>query len=459
MIQPSPVTVPTSPLEPVASFAELVGYFGLHTQPPHHWRIGLEHEKVGVRSDGRPIPFDGSDGLWALLKKTEELDFVARLENGHPVEMWRGDDKISLEPGGQVEMSAGPASSMAEAAAAMRSHLVELRSVASAFDIRFIAGGFRPFGQLDDVQWQPKRRYEIMRTFLPEQGRQGRLAPEMMKRTATVQFNFDFSDEVDAAQRMRMGFGVSPLVTALSASSPFVDGKPSGYLSYRAAVWLQTDENRCGVIREAFLPDFSFAGYAKWALDVPMFFIVRQGRYITFAKPTSFRQFWQQGVDDGPLHHQATIADWELHLSTVFPEVRLKKTVEMRGADAAPLPVSFGLGALWRGLVDDPEAREAAWQLVAYASVDEREAVRREVPHAALQARLGSHTLADLAPELVRIAAAGLSRLAGGEADAKLLDPIAELAASGRCPAQAMLEDYDRLGGDPAKLIDAWEHQ
>lgn len=459
LVQPSSFTVSDFLAEPVTSFVQLVRYFERQTKPSSHWRIGLEHEKIAVRHDGSPVPFDGPQGLWALLMKLERLGFSARLENGHPVALWRDTDNVTLEPGGQVEMSAGPAASMTQAAQAMRSHLVELRSLATDLDIRFIAAGFRPFGTLDDVPWQPKRRYEIMRTFLPEQGRDGNLAPEMMKRTATVQFNFDFSDETDAAQRMRMGFGVTPLVTALSAASPLVQGKPSGYMTYRAAIWLQTDENRCGLLPAAFRDDFSFAAYAEWALDIPMFFVVRGDVYLTFDKPTTFREFWRQGIDDGKVVHRATLADWEMHLSTVFPEVRLKRTVEMRGADAAPLPVAFGLGALWRGLVDDPEAREAAWQLVSYATPEEREATRRQVPKMALEANLGRHKLGDLAPELVAIAKQGLLRLNEGDADARLLEPLEQLAAERRCPAMAMLEDYERFNGDPAKLIAAWEHQ
>lgn len=459
LVQPSSFTVSDFLAEPVTSFVQLVRYFERQTKPPSQWRVGLEHEKIGVRPDGTPIPFAGPNGLWALLMKLERLGFKARFENGHPVALWRDMDNVTLEPGGQVEMSAGPKATMTEAAHAMRSHLVELRSLATDLDIRFISGGFRPFGTLEDVQWQPKRRYEIMRTFLPQQGRDGRLAPEMMKRTATVQFNFDFSDEADAAQRMRMGFGVTPLVTALSASSPLVEGKPSGFLTYRAAIWLQTDENRCGLLPAAFRDDFSFASYAEWALDVPMFFVVRGDSYLTFERPTSFREFWQNGLPEGNVHHHALLSDWEMHLSTVFPEVRLKRTVEMRGADAAPLPVAFGLGALWRGLVDDPQAREAAWQLVAYATPEEREATRRQVPKMALEANLGRHKLADLVPELVAIAKQGLLRLGGGAADAQLLEPLEELAAERRCPAMAMLEDYNRFNGDPAKLVQAWEHQ
>ncbi len=455
LLQPSAAIVNTPAQEPVTSFLQLVRYFEQQATPQVGWRVGLEHEKLAVRRNGAPIPFEGPQGLWALLQRCERLGFVPEMEAGHPIALWRGDDKISLEPGGQVEMSAAPAQTMTQAASAMRSHLRELRAVAQDLDITFIAGGFRPFGTLEDVPWQPKRRYEIMRRFLPAQG--GRLAWEMMKRTATVQFNFDFLNEADAVERMRSAFAVSSLVTALSASSPFVDGKPSGYRSYRAAVWLETDEHRCGLLPFALGPESSFAGYADWALDVPMFFIVRNDQHIAFDGSVTFRSFWQRGFEHQGQQHHATMGDWETHLSTVFPEVRLKKTIEMRGADAAPLPVAFGLGALWRGLTDDPLARQAAWELVAYATSDEREVTRREVPALGLGARLGRFALKDLAPKLVQIAAQGLARLPGGEGDVALLDPLVELAQQGRCPADEMLATFAQHQGDPTALVAAWE--
>ena len=456
LLQPSAAIVNTPAQEPITSFLQLVKYFEQQAKPRDRWRIGLEHEKIAVHRDGAVVPFDGPTGLWALLGACERLGFVAHLEAGHAVELWRGDDKISLEPGGQVEMSAAPAKTMAEAAAAMRSHLIELRTVAEDLDITFISGGFRPFGKLADVPWQPKPRYEIMQSFLPAQG--GRLAWEMMKRTATVQFNFDFANEADAVERMRSAFAVSSLVTALSAASPIVDGQPSGFRSYRAAVWLETDEHRCGLLPFAFTAEASFGRYAEWALDVPMFFIIRDGQHLPFDGSMTFRRFWQHGHQHLGHSHHATMEDWELHLSTVFPEVRLKKTIEMRGADAGPLPVAFALGALWRGLTDDPGARNAAWELVASATTEEREATRRAVPREGLDARLGRWTLKELANPLVEIAAEGLKRLPGGSQDLPLLEPLAALAKQGRCPADDMLQAFHQAKGDPASLVQAWQH-
>jgi glutamate--cysteine ligase len=274
----------------------------------------------------------------------------------------------------------------------------------------------------------------------------------MMKRTATVQANLDFADEDEAADKMRTALALSPLLTAMFASSPISEGKPNGYLSYRAAVWLDVDETRCGILPFAFKPGFGFRDYVEWALDVPMFFLVRDGRYHPVGG-MPFRRFFVEGWNG----ETATIGDWETHLSTLFPEVRLKRYIEVRGADAAPLPVAAGLGAVWRGLLDDRSARQAAFALVADASVDERERLRREVPRAGLAARLSGRLLSDLAPEICRIARQGLAGLPGGVADQALLDPLAELAAAKRCPADDMLDAFNSAGGDAGKLVDAWE--
>jgi glutamate--cysteine ligase len=275
----------------------------------------------------------------------------------------------------------------------------------------------------------------------------------MMKRTATVQANFDFADEQEATDKIRTALGVTSIVTALFAASPITDGKPNGYKSYRAAIWLQTDEDRCGLLPFAFKPDFGFRDYAEWALDVPMFFVVRDGVYHPVPAGLTFRRFLHQGFAG----EQPTLADWELHLSTVFPEVRLKRTIEVRGADAAALPFACGLGALWRGLLDDPDARAQAWRLVADRTMSERETLRREVPRAGLAARLGGRSLRDLAVEVCGIAAAGVKRLPDGAADAKLIDPLLAYAQAGRCPADDLLDDFQATGGDPRKLIDRWE--
>ena len=239
-----------------------------------------------------------------------------------------------------------------------------------------------------------------MRRYFPEQGRQSRLAHYMMKQTATVQANFDYLDEADATAKMRTAFGVTSIVTALCAASPISEGRPNGFKSQRAAIWLETDEDRAGILPFAFQPGFSFRDYAEWALDVPMFFVVRDGTYRP-ARALTFRRFVAEGFEG----EEATMRDWEVHLSTVFPEVRLKRYIEVRGADAGPLPMAGAVAALWRGVLDDPEACAAAWTLVAGATLAEREALRRAVPREGLAARFGGRSVRDLAVELLALGA------------------------------------------------------
>ncbi|HEY0712768.1 MAG TPA: glutamate-cysteine ligase family protein, partial [Polyangia bacterium] len=306
-----------------------------------------------------------------------------------------------------------------------------------------------PWGRLDEIPWLPKQRYAIMRDYLPRHGRHGH---DMMKRTATVQVNLDFADEADAAEKMRVGFACSSIVTALYAASPITEGRPNGYKSFRAAVWLDMDESRCGLIPAVFEPGFGYRAYAEWAADVPMFFLARNGQYHALPNLT-FRRFMKEGWQG----EHATLDDWALHLSTVFPEVRLKRTIEMRGADAGPLPFVDGLAALWHGLLDDPDARQAAWARVAKASSGERLDLRRAVPRAGLSARFLGRDLAALASELCDIAAAGLARIPGGERDRPLLEPLAQFARAGRSPADDMLKDFDAHRGNPQRLIEAWQ--
>jgi glutamate--cysteine ligase len=432
--------------QPITDPRQLVEHFRAGAKPRDAWRVGAEHEKIGVYSDGRPIPYEGSGGIRALL---EEL---ARRTGGRPVDesgsiiaIDLGRSSITLEPGGQLELSGTAAADATEAAPELLQHLALLKGISAPLDISWLAVGFRPFGRLDDVPWMPKGRYRVMKAYLPTRGR---LAHEMMKRTATVQANLDYSDELDAARKLRTAMGVSSLVTALFANSPLVDGKPSGYLSYRAAVWLETDPDRCGILPLAFDdPETLFARYADWALDVPMFFVYR-GAY-TPAEGMTFRQFLAQGFRG----ERATLGDWELHLSTLFPEVRLKRYLEVRGADAGPADLVQALPALWRGLLYDSEACAAAWALVASLHRDERETLRREVPRQGLAVRVRDHTIGDLAGELIAIARAGLERLGGG--DASLLAPLERVAAERRVPAEHVLETHARCGGDPARMIPA----
>jgi glutamate--cysteine ligase len=428
----------------------LVGYFRAAAKPREEWLIGIEQEKIGVLTDGRPVPYDGSPSISQILEGLVARGFAAKTEDGHIIALERGAERITIEPGGQLELSGAALPTASACRDALMAHVAEVNALAAPLGIRFIGCGARPFGRMDDIPWLPKRRYAVMRTYLPSRGR---LAHEMMKRTATVQANFDFSDEQNATDKIRTAMGVTSIVTALYAASPFTDGKPNGYKSQRAAIWLETDDDRCGLLPFAFNPDFSFRDYAEWALDVPMFFLVRDGVYRPARDRLTFRRFLKEGFEG----ETATLADWETHLSTVFPEVRLKRTIEVRGADATSLPFAVGLGALWRGLLDDAGARAEAWRLVADRTMAEREILRREVPRLGLAARFGGRGLKDLAVQLCRIAAAGMARLPGGADDARLLEPLLAYAKAGRSPADDLLEDFNATGGDPAKLVARWE--
>jgi glutamate--cysteine ligase len=435
--------------EIITSPRALCAYFQDGSKPRQHWRVGLEQEKIPVREDGMPAPYLGPHGIAELLARLEARGFVAGKEDGHTVSLERGEERITLEPGGQLELS-GPALVSAEAGRrVLVRHIQEVRETARPLGLRFIAGGFRPFGTLDDVPWLPKRRYVVMREYLP---RRGRLGHEMMKRTATVQANLDYADEAEAAEKMRAALGVTSIVTAMFASSPISNGRPNGFLSYRAAVWLDTDEDRCGLLPFVFEPGFGFSRYVEWALDVPMFFVVRGGVYHP-ADGMTFRRF----LEEGWRGERATMRDWEVHLSTLFPEVRLKRYIEVRGADSAPLSHAPALGALWRGLLDDAEARAATWSLVSSWPYLERLRLRREVPTGGLAVKVGGRSLGELAVELWRISRAGLGRVPSGAEDQPLLDPLFEYAAAGRAPADDMLADYAATGGDPRKLVARWE--
>lgn len=434
----------------------LLREFRSSERPTDRWLIGIEHEKIGVHSDGRPVAISGPRGVQALLQRFELEGFTTKREGGHivgasgPRRLGGSEvtEKLSLEPGGQVEQAASPVRSTWEARQEVLNHLRQLNHFAQPWDIQFISGGFRPFGAFDDVEWLGKPRYGVMRNYLPTRGT---LGVEMMKRTATMQMNFDFSDEANAFARFRSAMGVAPIVTAMAAASPLSEGKPNGFKSYRAKIWTDTDPDRCGVPAFSFSTENFYEDYADWVLDVPVFFIERDGDLVP-ANGLSFRRFMAEGLQ----RHTATAADWELHLSTVFPEVRLKHTLEVRGADAAPLPTAFGVAAVCRGIADDAEACAAAWNLVKDISISERLDAREPVARLALQAKLGRHTVQALAVELVAIARDGLSRLPGGGDDIALLEPLASNVREGRCPADQMLEDFAECKGQPEALVKRW---
>ncbi len=451
----SPQSPPSGPSAGAPlSIEDLVAYFRSGAKDRTSFRIGIEQEKIAVRDDGRPVPYAGEGGLAELLARLEGRGFEATREDGHIIALARNGDRITVEPGGQLELSGGALLTATDCALALDTHVREVAEVARPLGIRFIGTGARPFGSPDDVAWLPKRRYAVMRDYFPRFGRDSRLAHQMMKMTATVQANFDFTSEDDAADMIRTAYGVSSIVTALFAASPIAFGRPSGFKSYRAAIWLETDADRCGLLPFAFKPDFRFRDYVAWALDVPMFFVVRDGVYLPADKMT-FRRF----LTEGWRGQRATIADWEVHLTTLFPEVRLKRYIEVRGADAGPMPMARGLGALWRGILEDPEARRAAYALVADHTFEERDTLRREVPRAALAASFGRHSVRDLAVELCKVAASGLARLPAPSSDVSLLGPLLAYATAGRTPADDLLDDFKATSGDPTALVRRWELQ
>jgi glutamate--cysteine ligase len=325
-------------------------------------------------------------------------------------------------------------------------HIDEIVPLAALLGVRFLGLGFRPFGTLDDVPWMPKGRYRVMRAYLPSRGAK---AHEMMKRTATVQANLDYLDEQDAMDKLRVALGLSSLVTALFAASPLVEGRPSGYQSYRAGCWLETDPDRCGLLPFAFAEGASFRDYAEWALDVPMFFLYRGGQYRALDRRMPFRRFLAEGLEG----ERATAGDWELHLSTLFPEVRLKRYVEVRQADAGPREMVRALAILWRGLLYDGDARRAAWALVSGWSMEERLALYRATPRTGLRGEVRGVRLVELCRELIAIARAGLGQLGAVEA-APLLEPLVEITAEGRTVADRIVDAHAAVGGDPAQLID-----
>jgi glutamate--cysteine ligase len=452
---------------PVETIDDLVQLFQGAQRPPGQWLVGVEHEKIGVLDDsGLPVPYAGDRGLLALFERLVAQGDWGRIHDGgrdaaavialqHLGEGRSETRQITLEPGGQMELSAAPQPDGVAAAAELRAHHDELLSGSRALGLRWLGVGMRPFGSLDDCPTVPKGRYAVMMSYLPLQGAR---ALDMMKRTATVQVNLDFSDEADCAYKLRTALGVSPILTALYACSPWLDGRATGFSSMRAACWLDTDPQRCGLLEFALgtdEPTSVYRAYAEWASDVPMFFVFRQGTFRPMPAGFTFRRLLREGYGG----ERASLADFELHLSTVFPEVRLKRTLELRGADSGPLSMVEALAPLARGLLYDRTACAAAWSLVAALSWAERQQLRLDVPRQALEARAQRHSLRELAIELVAIARDGLRRLGATPAELALLDPLADVAVTGRPWSARLLDQFgSNLGEDPAslsKVVDA----
>lgn len=434
---------------PVRTKEDLLAYFATAGKPREAWRIGTEHELIGViRSTGEAPPYDGPHGIGALLAAFAARSGTAVIENGHVIAIQRDDAQITIEPGGQFELAARPITKDAELAADLAAYVKELADHSKALGLAWLSIGMRPFGTRADIPWMPKARYDVMRDYMPTVGTRGL---DMMQRTATVQVNLDFADEADAAAKMRCVYAVTPMLTALWAASPIVDEKVSGFQSYRAWIWRDTDNARAGIMPFIFERDDVFSAYTEWALDVPLYFIYRGG-YHRVPAGLTFRQFMRDGYNGV----RATDSDWALHLSTLFPEGRLKKFIEVRGCDCGSLEMIEALAPMMRGLLYDPSALEAATALTAGLSFADRQRIADEVPRAGLATRVGKHTVGTLAKELVQIARTGLTKVAPDSLP--LLAPVEQIAATGRTQADRIIELWNQHAGNRQALIAALAH-
>ncbi len=432
---------------------ELEEYFHGSAKPRSEWRVGTEYEKIGIRRDSaKAIPYSGPAGVEAILKAlVVEYGWQPVEEDGHIIALMRGPAQIHLEPGGQIELSGEPCQTIHCTHAEFTLHIRELLEVSKRMNIVFLGLGIQPVSAIEEIEWVPKKRYRIMGPYMPKVGSLGQ---RMMKQTATVQANIDYSSENDAMAKFRAAMGLAPLFTAMFANSPITEGRLNGYKSFRGHIWTDTDKARCGLLQFAFDPAVSFAHFVEYALDVPMYFIRRGGDYIDFTEIT-FRRFWTHGH----MGHTATVEDWDAHLTTLFPEARIKKYLEVRSADSQPPELMPSLAALIKGVFYEADCLAAAWDLVKGWTWDERMEFYHDAHRYALAARARRHTAADLAKELIRIAWEGLKRQAAlnenGDDETIYLRPLRDLVSQGKCPADLLLEKWEgELKHDIKKLID-----
>lgn len=419
--------------------ADLAAWFAQGSKPREQWRIGTEHEKIGFCMDTlKPIPYDGERSIRRLLEMLSGGGWEPVYEDDNIIALKNGMASITLEPGGQLELSGEPLDSIHKTCAEATTHLNLLKIITNELRIGFLGLGYQPKWKRDEIPWMPKMRYRIMQRYMPEVGSGGL---DMMLRTATVQANLDFDSEADMARKMRVALCLQPLVTALYAASPFEDGRPSGYLSRRAACWLDTDARRTGIPACVFDDDFGFAAYTEWALDAPMYFIIRNGHYIDCAGG-SFREFMAGRLPQCP-GELPDLADWELHISTLFPDVRLKQYLEMRGADAGPRAWICSLPALWKGLLYDPLALDHAWAMIRDWTHTEVCQLRQDVPCSGFSAPFRETTVLRLCADMIEIAQAGLERLnildEHGNNESRHLRPLFDTVASGQTQAEKWL--------------------
>ncbi len=427
-------------------YDDLLHYFDEGRKPAAALRIGGEYELFGIAADsGKAIPFEGRRGVRRILERMlADANWSPLCEANQLICLiGRDDSNITIEPGAQIELSGAPQANLWAVASELSHYVEQLRAVTRDWHIDFIGIGMHPFSRTDAIPFVDKCRYAIMAPYLKEKGR---LSEAMMKATATVQVNLDYTNEADAMEKLRTAMGITSVVSAIFAHSPLSAGRPNGFLTRREHVWRHTDPDRCGLLPFVFEQDASFEDYLRYALQVPMMFVVRDQRWIPM-HGILFGDFMARGHAG----LRATREDWDLHQSTLFPEVRLKQYLEVRGADAQPPHLVLAVPALWTGILYDPEARRAAWELVRDWRIEERQALHRDICREGLQARVRGTPLLGMAQELIRIAGDGLRRQ--GEAS-DLLAPIEALVLKqGKTPAEILLEKWDAWHHDVSRLI------
>lgn len=422
-------------------------------KPKADWRIGTEHEKQVYRlSDFAAPSYDEKGGIRDLLLALREFGWEPVEENGKVIAMRGSDGTVSLEPAGQLELSGAPLENLHQTCAETGRHLTQVKAIGEKFGLGFLGLGMWPDKTREDLPIMPKGRYDIMLRHMP---RVGTMGLDMMLRTCTIQVNLDYGSEADMAKKFRTSLALQPLATALFANSPFTEGKPNGFLSYRSHIWSDTDPARTGMLPFVFDEGFGYQHYADYMLDVPMYFVFRDGKYID-AAGQSFRDFLKGELPALP-GEKPRMSDWWDHLSTAFPEVRLKSFLEMRGADGGPWSTICALPAFWVGLLYDDGALDAAWDLVKHWTMEEREALRTAVPKLALDAPLpGGGKLLDLAREVLTICRAGLNARGklnkSGDNETGYIETLEEIVKSGKTPAQRLLDSYNgEWAGDITK--------
>jgi glutamate--cysteine ligase len=440
---------------PIRSRDDLLAPFVSACKPREKWTIGPEMEKFGwLDVPGIPLPYSGDRSIVRILSQLADR-FGWEPEREHPsgpiVALSRQGASITLEPGGQLELSGARSISIHQVCAEGRAHMRELGPLSQAMGVRWLGVGFHPLAARTDFEWVPKQRYGIMREYLPTRGAH---ALDMMLRTCTVQVNLDYSSEADALRKMHVALALAPVVTAMFANSPWKEGRPHGGVTYRGRVWLDVDPDRTGLLPALWKPARGFDDYVEWALDVPMFLFKREGHAVANAGQT-FRQFWASGFQG----HSATLEDWKLHLNTLFPEVRLKKTIELRGADMQSTDMACALPALWTGILYDEEALAKAEELTEGWTYDEVAGLRERVWREGLRARFRGSGLAAIAEQLLTLAEGGLERRGlkdpkTGRDERVHLVRLRRLVGQGLTPADVLLEHTSRASDPVAAMLD-----